>query len=63
MKKLVFVLLVISYFLQWVFTVLQNLCEVLANGLSEICVSLENFIRQHAKEPAGNTDSTPIKKD
>lgn len=58
MKKLIYFPLVLAYILQWIFSVLQNICEVIANGFEEICIFLTKYLQKDASKPAGNSEPT-----
>lgn len=58
MRKLTYIPLVIALFLQWLFTIIGNLMEVLSNGFEEISIALENFTTHNGKtKPIGPPDS------
>lgn len=50
-RKLIYPILIICYFFEWLFSLLGNLSETFANKFEEICIALENFINAHEAEP------------
>lgn len=55
MKKLIYIPLVLAYVLQWTFTVLTNLMEVISVGFEEIILALQKYTSPDAEtKPDGS---------
>lgn len=55
-RKLAYIPYSIVLVLQWLFVLLQNLMEVVANGFEEIVIALREYLHPDEEKPVLTTD-------